>query len=51
MLDGNDLIALGVPEGPRVGELLNALLDARLDGLVSTREEEETYVKRSLYSA
>ena len=51
ILDGNDLIALGVPEGPRVGELLNALLDARLDGLVSTREEEETYVERSLYSA
>ena len=48
MLDGNDLLALRVPQGPRVGELLNALLDARLDGLVSTREEEETYVERSL---
>ena len=48
MLDGNDLLAMGAPQGPRVGELLNALLDARLDGLVSTREEEEAYVRRSL---
>ena len=48
MLDGNDLLALGVPQGPRVGEILAALLDARLDGLVSTREEEETYVSRAL---
>ena len=39
---------MGAPQGPRVGELLNALLDARLDGLVSTREEEEAYVRRSL---
>ena len=48
LLDGNDLLAMGAPQGPRVGELLNALLDARLDGLVSTREEEEAYVRRSL---
>ncbi len=48
LLDGNDLLALGVPQGPRVGEILTALLDARLDGLVSTREEEETYVSRRL---
>ena len=48
LLDGNDLLAMGVPQGPRVGELLHALLDARLDDLVSTREEEEAYVRRSL---
>ena len=48
MLDGNDLLAMGVPQGPRVGEILNALLDARLNGLVSTRDEEEAYIKRSL---
>ena len=48
LLDGNDLIAMGVPRGSRVGEILRALLDARLDGLVSTREEEETYVSRVL---
>ena len=47
-LDGNDVMALGVPEGPRVGELLEKLLTARLDGLLSTREDEETLVRRSL---
>ena len=48
LLDGHDLIALGVPEGPRVGELLEGILAARLDGLLSTREDEETYVVRSI---
>ena len=48
ILGGHDLLAMGAPQGPRVGELLNALLDARLDGLVATREEEEAYVSRSL---
>jgi tRNA nucleotidyltransferase (CCA-adding enzyme) len=38
-LSGRDLMALGVPEGPAVGEALRVLRDARLDGLVSTREE------------
>ena len=48
ILGGHDLLAVGAPQGPRIGEILNALLDARLDGLVTTLEEEETYVKRSL---
>ncbi|MBM3944500.1 MAG: CCA tRNA nucleotidyltransferase, partial [SAR202 cluster bacterium] len=34
VLDGGDLMDLGVPEGPRVGRLLKELLAARLDGLV-----------------
>ena len=50
VLDGNDLIALGVPQGPRVGELLEALLTARLEGLVSNREDEENYVRSSMRS-
>ncbi len=45
LLDGDDVMALGVVEGPRVGEILSALLDARLDGLVSTREDEESLVR------
>ena len=28
-----------------MGEILSALLDARLDGLVSTREDEESLVR------
>ena len=48
LLNGNDLIALGVPEGPQVGRLLEELLTARLEGLLVTREDEEYMVVRSL---
>ena len=48
LLDGNDLMALGVPEGPMVGKLLDELLKARIEGLLSSREDEESYVRRSL---
>ena len=50
MLDGRSIIALGVEEGPAVGEMLRALLMARLDGAVSSREDEESFVRRSLES-
>ena len=39
-LDGNDLIALGVPQGPMVGRGLETLKDAWLDGEVSSTEQE-----------
>jgi tRNA nucleotidyltransferase (CCA-adding enzyme) len=48
LLNGNGLIALGVPEGPEVGRLLEVILMARLDGLLSTREDEENLVVRSM---
>ena len=44
LLDGNDLIALGVEEGPLVGELLAELRWKRLDGELSTAEDEREYV-------
>ena len=47
-LDGDDLLALGVPEGPLVGELLDRILAGRLEGLLSTREDEEALVVDSL---
>ena len=46
-LDGRDLGRLGIPQGPRVGLLLERLRDARIDGEVSTREEEEAFVRRA----
>ena len=49
-LNGNDLMGLGVPEGPRVGEMLTELRRARLDGLLSTAEDEERYVRRTAAS-
>ena len=39
-IDGQDLLAAGVPQGPLVGRALRAALDAKLDGRVSGREAE-----------
>ena len=39
-IDGEDLIAAGVPEGPAVGRGLAAALRGKLDGEVSGREAE-----------
>ena len=39
-LNGRDLEALGIPHGPRVGEALTRLHDARLDGETASRAEE-----------
>lgn len=50
LLNGDDLIALGVPWGPAVGVLLRELLAARLDGHLTTRQDEERYVIAHLQS-
>jgi tRNA nucleotidyltransferase (CCA-adding enzyme) len=39
-IDGDDLLAAGVPQGPAVGQGLRAALVAKLDGRVSGREAE-----------
>ena len=39
-IDGEDLLEAGVAQGPAVGRGLEAALAARLDGEISTREEE-----------
>ena len=44
-LTGNDFLELGAVEGPMVGELLEILREARLDGLVSSDEEERTMAR------
>ncbi len=38
LLDGRELIALGVPPGPRIGELLERLREAQATGEVKDRE-------------
>ena len=43
-LTGNDLMALGYQSGPEFKEMLNDLLAARLDGLVSGRQQEITFI-------
>lgn len=39
-IDGRDLLAAGVPEGPAIGRGLRAALSAKLDRRVSGREQE-----------
>ena len=43
-LTGGDLLGMGVTEGPAVGRLLRDLLYARLDGEVTTVDEERRFV-------
>ncbi len=47
-LTGEDLKKMGVPERPEMKKLLERLLDARLDGKVNSREEEEEMVRKHL---
>jgi tRNA nucleotidyltransferase (CCA-adding enzyme) len=46
-IDGDDLLAAGVPQGPAVGRALRAALSAKLDGEASGRTEELTVALRS----
>lgn len=48
LLNGDDLLALGVPQGPAVGAILAELVYARIDGEVATRADETAYARRRL---
>ena len=39
LIRGDDLIALGLKPGPRIGQLLEAIQTAQLEGEVKTRDE------------
>ncbi|TET14218.1 MAG: CCA tRNA nucleotidyltransferase [Dehalococcoidia bacterium] len=47
-LDGDDLKQMGVPPGKKLGWLLQALRDARLDGKVTTKKGERDLVRQWL---
>ncbi len=44
-LDGQDLIAMGVPEGPDIGRILRQLKESKQDGQVANEDEERRLVK------
>ncbi len=46
IIDGADIISLGVKEGPRVGEILDQIFEKRLLGEISKREEAIEFVKK-----
>ncbi|MBL8236406.1 MAG: CCA tRNA nucleotidyltransferase [Bryobacterales bacterium] len=39
LLTGADLVEMGIPQGPQIGELLRKLEDAQLEGQITTRAE------------
>ena len=47
-LDGNQLKELGVAPGPDMGWLLKEILKARLDGVLTSREDEVEFVQQWL---
>jgi poly(A) polymerase len=49
LLRGEDVIGLGVPRGPKVGEALAALEEAQLEGVVSTRSAAEALVRARFF--
>lgn len=44
ILTGDDLLAMGVPSGIKIGEILRELHSAKLDGLAGTVDEERALV-------
>ena len=46
LLNGKALQALGIPPGPALGRILQALREARLDGVVQTQEDEATLARQ-----
>jgi tRNA nucleotidyltransferase (CCA-adding enzyme) len=44
-LSGDDLIGMGIPAGPRIKEVLELLHQARLNGRIATRNDEEELVR------
>jgi len=44
-INGRDLIALGWNPGPEIGKILNEVWEARLNGFLTSREEEIAFVK------
>jgi tRNA nucleotidyltransferase (CCA-adding enzyme) len=50
LLTGEDLKEMGVPHGPKLGKILSALYEAKLNGQVRTRKGEEKLVRSWLGS-
>ena len=47
-ITGVDLLEIGLPEGPIVGQMIQAARRARMDGIVRTKNEEIELVKKRL---
>lgn len=45
-LDGDEIVSMGIPKGPLVGQILRELRNARIDGKITTRDEEIRFVEQ-----
>ena len=43
---GKDLLKMGFSEGPQFREIMNQVMDARLNGLVTDRTSEKAWIQR-----
>jgi poly(A) polymerase len=50
LLSGQDLIALGLPPGPRFKEILHAVEEAQLEGRLHTKEDALAWVQQSMHN-
>ena len=50
-LSGDDLLSLGVPEGPIIGNILGLLREQKLDGKITTEIDERKFVSSYLESS
>lgn len=48
LINGHQVMALGVPPGPRVGEVLTAVQNLQLEGELTTQEAAEAWVRAHL---
>jgi poly(A) polymerase len=48
LITGQDLIEMGIEQGPIYKKLLDKVREAQLDGLITTREQAIEYVRRAL---
>jgi hypothetical protein len=44
LVSGEDVVSLGIPEGRRVGLLLDQVRHLQLDGMIGSREEAVAYL-------
>ncbi|HMB17197.1 MAG TPA: CBS domain-containing protein [Pelovirga sp.] len=51
MIDGHDLVRLGLAPGPEFQTIFRHLLDARLDGFITTRDDELDWVRQHIPGA
>lgn len=50
LLNGHDMMALGIEQGPRIGQMLNFIREKQLEGEIRTREQALKFVKEKMES-